>query len=537
MSHLYLSRLTLKNFVTFEEENIQFHPHFNAIVGETGSGKSLILSALNLVLGGRSDRKLIRKDCDFSYVEAEFSGIQSEIDDHLNSMGYPFEGSIILKRVIYQNGQNKNFLNFQNCSLNDIKSFSKRFIDIVGQFENQKLLSPNYQLKLLDLFNEDSIKIKSEYERTFKISHDLNEQLEDLDNKGSEERLDYVRFQVDTFQNLSPSVQDENALEEEKERFQSFEEDQQLRNNLHQCLNGSDTTTGLITQLDEFRTVIEKSKFIEEGLAEETLCQVDLIKDTLFEISKYEEQEFDEVRYNEILDRLHLYGQLKRKFRTTTEGLVEQFNEFQEELEQIENYHQIVSELKEKISTLNEDLWKKASLLSEKRQLGSKQFSHLLTQAVRELKMDNATVLFEVSEKDSLDSNGCNEVVIKAETNRGEGLHPINKAASGGELSRILLALRHLLASKDSISVFLFDEIDTGLGGETAFRIGEKLKAISETSQVISITHLPQIAQFSDVLLQVGKETQNERTRSKVNSVAVPARKKFLKEMTGLQLN
>ena len=228
---LNLFELSLTNFATFQNQTVYFHDKFNSIIGETGSGKSLILDALQLILGHRADKKIIRKDCEHAIVEAIFKCKCSRIKSFLDQLGFPFEGEeIVIKRILYKNGKSKAFLNFQSCSLQTLVSFSKQFVDLVGQFENQKLLSSKYQLQLLDDYsthNETLIK----YQESYTLLSKTRSEYEELKIKSHDiaQRTDYVTYQVAEIEKLDPSVKDETDLIEQKKHFQNVEQNKNLK--------------------------------------------------------------------------------------------------------------------------------------------------------------------------------------------------------------------------------------------------------------------------------------------------------------------
>lgn len=521
---LSLHKLALKNFATFDDQTVLFHKNFNAIVGETGSGKSLILDALQLILGQRADRKLIRKDCDFTVIEATFHCTNSYIKKYFNDVGFPFDDDeILIKRIIFKTGKTKSFLNHQGCSLQVLTDFSRNFIDLVGQFENQKLLSENYQLALLDDYSGKK-SLSREYKEKFASLIETRNHLESLRLQNTQivQKLDYLNFQISELEKLDPSVEDEHVLITQKKSFQDFEKNQELIIKINQIFEGGADGDGLINSLNSLSSLLDP-KMLSEDLVNQFHIARDTLNDINYAVNQSSSTELDPQELESTLQRLDDYQRLKRKFNTDTENLLTIYKDFVVQRDEIENTDKSIDLYEERLSSLQLECYELAKNLHIMRTESAKRLSEELTNEIQFLKMKGATIDIRLSEKEELTSNGISVIALMAETNPGEGFFKIKDIASGGELSRILLSLRKVLASKDSISIFLFDEIDTGIGGETALSIGRTLQNVSKDSQVIAITHLPQIATYANKLIFVEKkhiiENKIERTISIVKEV------------------
>ena len=533
---LYLKTLTLQNFATFENQTISFDPKFNAIVGETGSGKSLILDALQIIFGARADKKLIRKNSDFSTIEAVFQTEDSEIKNYFNEIGHPFEGTeIVVKKIIYQSETAKTYLNFQSCSSIVLQNFSKRFIDLVGQFENQKLLSEDYQLILLDSYAQLNSEL-NDYQNLFTEFSSKQKKLQKLieEKNLKEQREDYIKFQIREIEELNPSVEDEAKLLKQKDHLLNFEK----RVGTYQAVLNliSEDETNLLSQL---RLAMQKVERNPDFFSSEIVTKLNeaqaLLEDVGYEISKNVEVPDEEINIDEVMDRIDSYQKLKRKFGGTTESLIENYEKFKIEASELSNFDETIKNLKTEIDKIYSSALTKSKSLHEKRVKFADKLSRELTEKVRELKMNGASIRITVHSTQELNTKGATRIEFTAETNPGEGFYKVKEIASGGELSRILLSLRQILSSNDTISVFLFDEIDTGIGGETALSIGKSLQRVSENSQVISITHLAQIANFAEKLIWVSKETilkdDSNRTISQVEEIFGNKKKEAIKAM------
>lgn len=533
---LYLKTLTLQNFATFENQTISFDSKFNAIVGETGSGKSLILDALQLIFGARADKKLIRKNAEFSTIEAVFKTQDDLIRNYFNEIGHPFDGDeVVVKKIIYQTETAKTYLNFQSCSALILQNFSKRFIDLVGQFENQKLLSEDYQLILLDSYAQLNQEVDDYHKNFSDFSQKQKKLLALIEEKSlKEQREDYIKFQIKEIEELAPSVEDEQKLIKQKDHLLNFEKRVGTYQNVLNHLSEDEHNV-----LNILRSAIQKvernSDYFSEDIKNKLAEAKSLLEDVGYEISKNVEIPEEDINIEEVMDRIDSYQRLKRKFGGSTESLIENYEKFKLEASEIENFDEIIQSLKTEIDRAYKLALEKSKTLHDKRVKFAKKLSDELTQKVRELKMNGASIKIVATNNTELNSKGSTRVEFTAETNPGEGFYKIKDIASGGELSRILLSLRQILSSNDTISVFLFDEIDTGIGGETALSIGKSLQKVSENSQVISITHLAQIANYADKLIWVSKETkkvdETSRTISQVNEIFGEKKKEAIKAM------
>lgn len=505
---LYLRSLNLQNFATFQNQTIVFDPKFNAIVGETGSGKSLILDALQMIFGGRTDKKLIRKDSEFATIEAIFKSNDSQIKSYFNEIGHPYDGDeIIVKRIIYTNDNSKSFLNYQSCSASTLSNFSKRFIDLVGQFENQKLLSEDYQLVLLDSFANLKSNV-DKYQKTYSELSQLKKLLDNLieEKNIQSQREDYIRFQLDEINKLDPSIEDEEDLTKKKDFILNIEKRQQVLGSIASAI--SEDEVNMLSMIKSCLTKADKAEGIISTEIVSKLYEVKaLLEDVSYDLSKDLDFSVEDEDLNEVIDRLDFYQKLKRKFGGSTEKMIQAFEEFQKELNSFNDLEEKIVLTTKQVNQLENQCIQQAEELHAIRTQRAVALSSELSNKIRDLKMSGATIKINLVKTNQLNAKGLSKVEFIAETNPGEGFFKVKEIASGGELSRILLSVRQILSSNDTISVFLFDEIDTGIGGETALAIGKSLDSVASSSQVLAITHLPQIANFANHLINVSKST------------------------------
>ena len=524
-AHFHLKKLIIQNFATFKNQSITFKPGFNTIIGETGSGKSLVLDALQLILGGRADKKVVRRETDYSLIEASFLCTDDKVKSYLEMEGFPIDGEeIVIKRLVYKNGATKTFINHLTCTVSFLAQFARKFIDLVGQFENQKLLSESYQLYLLDHFSKQLDGV-AHYQETLKSYKKFQkDQCELLQSKSMrEQRLDYLTFQLQEIEKLNPSSQEEEDLLKKKNLLMNFEKTQKLCFQVKECFEGAEGQPGIQGGLNYLQHIFTKNADLFSD-------QIELLADIQDKVQSLEDhidgklnREIESENLDSILDRLDNYQRLKKKFGGSVETILQTQVDFLKEKNQLESLDVNLDGLEQLLTSTKNKLQTEAKELHKKRVKYAKQLGEELTKRIRTLKMNGATIKLQLEELEEFTETGSSRACFIAETNPGEGYFKIKDIASGGELSRILLSLRQILSSHDSISIFLFDEIDTGIGGETATCIGKALAEVALHGQVIAITHLPQIAQFADALIIVNKDIHSEdkesRTESKVKEI------------------
>lgn len=538
--NFYLQRLSLNNFATFENQSIEFDNNFNAIVGETGSGKSLILDALALIFGSRSDKKLIRKGSDQAIIEAVFACDDERIKNYFDTIGHPvLDNEVVVKRIIYSNGKSKAFLNFGSSQVQMLGEIAKRFIDVVGQFENQKLLSTDYQLVLLDQFCQHQNKVET-YQERYKSLVDKKGALEELETKHREIALtkDYLEYQISELDKLSPTVEEEEALIKKKDILMNREKFLGLKDSFLKIL--SEDEDSALTKLHYLSGQANKNgNLFSTEFPNKLADAISILEDLSFELSsESSDLSDDEDSIEVIIDKLDSYSKLKRKFNLSTQELSDHLEKLREELSAYNDIDLDLAKIKKEIDLLSKELRVLATDLHSERAKRAKSLEMKLTKMVQGLNMEGATIRLEVSQTNDLGPKGITAIEFMAQTNPGEGFYRVKEIASGGELSRILLSLRQVVSSQDSISVFLFDEIDTGIGGATALKIGKALQNVSEFSQVVAITHLPQIAIHANSLIEVKKQTigkdGKERTVSLAHEILSTQREDFIKSMMPL---
>jgi len=512
MNHLHFKELHLKNFATFVDQRVQFDPHFNCIIGETGSGKSLLADAIQIILGSRGDKSYIRKHTDFCVLEAELLCEDASVIQYLTNKGFPCENnSIYIKRIINAEGPSKSYINGSYCSSQILKDFSKRHIDLVGQFHNQKLLSPNYQLKLIDNFVKTDTLTK--YNKEFSTFIDLKNEKEGLEKEFTQftEQESFFRFQLTELEEIQNLISNEGTLLKEKDAILLKQSNVKNREELKHLLvneagNGLDQALARLTKLVQTEDKLNQKYH-------NSLSQFQsVLNDLSFDVNQ-EDDNFDEAELDRVLGDLDSIQKLKRKHKCEAVELITKYKSLKNNLNNIDQFHERLDKIDLLIKNQNNICKKLAGQLHKKRVLAANDIGKQLNKMLAELNMKGCTVNLNLDLLEELTQNGLSKLEFLIETNPGEGFHSLSKIASGGELSRILLCLRRAVASKDSISIFFFDEIDTGIGGNTAKKIGRALASIAEPGQVIAITHLPQIAQYANLLVDVKKTHQKSENK------------------------
>lgn len=519
---LVLKKLLMQNIATFDQKEVFFTTGLNVIIGETGSGKSLILDALALVLGERADKKIVRLNHDHATVEATFETQCDELVKNLEDLGYPTEGKeIIIKRIIHKEGKNKCFINHFQCPLNILQNFCREYVDLVGQFENQKLLSPSYQLQLLDSTIEN-FKEKKQFVEKFKLLKNLELELQTLELKKveREQRIDFLKYQLEEINQLNPSLEEEERLLNLKKNIKNKEHKNNVIQLLRKIFDGDDAeSNSLKNNFHSLKTILFKNKDLFPAHYLEDFAKFTEEFNHFYNLLiNSDDPDMENASLDQVIDKLDKYQKIKRKHGGTIDAVVSQKKLFEQELLSLENLEQNFEILHHEIKNVTSICHTLADSMHLVRKKHAQNLSRHMTQGIQFLKMEGAVVDIQIHRQQDLCSSGWDQLYFLVQTNIGEGFHVMNEIVSGGELSRILLVLRQLSVDLGKISIFLFDEVDAGIGGETALAIGRNLKILSTNLQVLAISHLPQIASQADHLIKVAKKTIKENAKDRTQS-------------------
>ncbi len=505
-----ISTLHIKNIGIIDDLSIDLNEGLNVLTGETGAGKTLIIDSLEIISGGRFSKEMIRKGETNSFVEICMYEPENE-----NSI----DGNIIVSREINSNGKNMCKINGRMVTVNELKNFMSKFIEIHGQNDNQSLLDNKFHLKYLDGYiGEELSNIKSEYKEKYQRYLEIKRELKANygDEKERERKLDLLKYQVNEIEEANLKENEEEQLEEKRKIMLNSEK-------ISKNLNEADIAIGE-NSIDSLNVAIRALEKIEniDNVYEKISSDLKNIYYELQEISRdisnYKDDVcFDEEERNEIEERLDLIYSLKRKYGNNIREIIDYKNEIQEEIEHIENLDEYNNKLKKELKEIKIEMVNLAQKMNKLRNEYGKNLSQNINDVLEELEMKNAKINIHVDySEEEFFENGKDEVEFYIRTNLGEDEKPLSKIASGGEMSRIMLAIKKVLADTDKMPVLIFDEIDTGISGKAANAVAEKLNGISKNHQVLCISHLPSIAAIADYNYFISKKVVDERTNTNI---------------------
>ncbi len=505
-----ISTLHIKNIGIIDDLSIDLNEGLNVLTGETGAGKTLIIDSLGIISGGRFSKEMIRKGETNSFVEICMYEPENE-----NSI----DGNIIVSREINSNGKNMCKINGRMVTVNELKNFMSRFIEIHGQNDNQSLLDNKFHLKYLDGFIGDKIidtkkQYKEKYEKYLEIKQELKNNYGD--EKERERKLDLLRYQFNEIEEANLKVNEEDNLEEKRKLMLNSEK---ISKNLNEAdiaigENSIDSINVAIRALEKIENIDKKYEDISSNLKNIYYELQEISRD----ISEHKEDVyFDEQERNEVEERLDLIYNLKRKYGNDVQEILNYKDEIEAEINHIENLDEYNNKLKKELKQLKLEMTTLAEKMHELRNEYGKVLSININKVLEDLEMKNANINIHVDyNEEEYFENGKDIVEFYITTNLGEDEKQLAKIASGGEMSRIMLAIKKVLADTDKMPVLIFDEIDTGISGKAAGAVAEKLNGISKNHQVLCISHLPSIAAIADYNYFISKRVINERTNTNI---------------------
>ncbi len=523
-----LNELSIKNFAIIDELHVSFGEGLNVISGETGAGKSIIIGAVSLLLGDRATTDMIRTQADTATVEAVFDVSSNKpLRNKVTDMGFPDSEELIIRRVISHSGKNRAFINGQAATLMNLSAVSERLINICGQHEHQVILDAENHIDILDEFGgclADRDAYKTIYDQ-YQLLKAQIERLQDL-SKRREEKTDLYKFQLKEISDINPQPAEDTTLMDEKKVLVNAQKLTDYANHSYDLLYGDKDC--VIVKLKDAQNQIKEIKKIDAGLKiddadiEGSIVTIQEIVLTLRDYGK--NLFFDSDRLTAIDERLDVLNRLKRKHGGSLETVLLRRQEIEETLKTVSSSEEELEHLNKEKGKVRENMLEGALVLSRKRKQTAQILQEAVDKEIHALNMPHAS--FRVNMKQHADDacesfgpKGIDDVEFYFSANKGEDAKPLNKVASGGELSRIILALKNVLSRTGSVSSIVFDEVDNGIGGAVAEIVGRKLKAVSTNHQVICITHLPQIACFGDKHMFVAKKVVKGRTITSVNEL------------------
>ena len=505
-----ISTLHIKNIGIIDDLSIDLNEGLNVLTGETGAGKTLIIDSLGIISGGRFSKEMIRKGETNSFVEICMYEPENE-----NAI----DGNIIVSREINSNGKNMCKINGRMVTVNELKNFMSKFIEIHGQNDNQSLLDNKFHLKYLDGFIGDKIidtkkQYKEKYEKYIEIKQELKNNYGD--EKERERKLDLLRYQFNEIEEANLKVNEEDNLEEKRKLMLNSEK---ISKNLNEAdiaigENSIDSINTAIRALEKIENIDKKYEDISSNLKNIYYELQEISRD----ISEHKEDVyFDEQERNEVEERLDLIYNLKRKYGNDVQEILNYKDEIEAEINHIENLDEYNNKLKKELKQLKQEMTTLAEKMHELRNEYGKVLSININKVLEDLEMKNANINIHVDyNEEEYYENGKDIVEFYITTNLGEDEKQLAKIASGGEMSRIMLAIKKVLADTDKMPVLIFDEIDTGISGKAAGAVAEKLNGISKNHQVLCISHLPSIAAIADYNYFISKRVINERTNTNI---------------------
>lgn len=529
-----LSHLQIHNIALIDEVNIEFGEGLNVLTGETGAGKSIIIDSINSLLGERLSRELIRSGKEKATVEAVFHVDNERLLDIFEALAIEPEedGTLIISREFTLAGKNICRINGKMATVSMLKEVGQRIIDMHGQHDNQSLLRTESHIDLLDSFGGHSIAhLKQDYSELLAKYRTIKNKIRSLsgDKKERERKLDLLKFQIDEIKKAKLKSNEEEDLNKQRLVLASAEKIIESLSNAYELLSSgnniknsaSDNINETLQGLNQILKLDEKYEDMHKRLQDVSYLLEDIIEDI--------RRERDSVEYNpglleEIEERLDLIYKLKKKYGSTVGEVLDYCRSIENELEEIVKSEEIVNELQAELDKLNSELLKTAQAINAERRKAAEILENRIGEELDDLEMKRSKFKVNIEFDDSTDENGdkkylhtgLDRVEFLISPNVGEPLKPLAKIASGGEMSRIMLAIKMILANVDSIPVLIFDEIDTGISGKAAQKVGEKLSFLSKGHQVVCVTHLAQIGCMADNHYLIEKVSDEQSTQTSV---------------------
>ncbi len=532
-----LEQLTIKNVAVIDKLEVSFKNGVSVLTGETGAGKSIIIDSINMILGSRANKELVRRGTDKAEVQAVFSmteGVRSILDE--NDIDTEDDG-VIIRRIVTKEGKSSARVNGAAVNLNLLREIAGMLINIHGQHDNQALLTPEKHISFLDAYAH-TVQPMAEYKEKYDRMRAIERRLKSLqtDEQVKMQRIDLLSYQVNEISSAKLEPEEEDELLSQRRLLENAEQINECAErayaNLYDYPEGQSAYDMISEAVDAMSEISEMSKELHDAY-DAISSAMYAIEDAAHEVRSFSEGiEFDAQALDEVQERLDLINKLKRKYGGTVDEVIKYGKKAQEELNDIVTSGEQCERLNEELGEVNKQLKARAAALTRARAEAAAVLEKEIEKALHELNMEKA--VFSVSVKpQEYASNGADLVEFMIATNPGEDLKPLVKIASGGELSRVMLAIKSILARSDDVDTLIFDEIDTGVSGGAAQKIADKLKTIGESKQVICITHLPQLASTADNHFLIVKDVDGELASTTLEELDLEGRVKELARIVG----
>ena len=533
-----LELLHIENIAIIERADIEFGRGFNALTGETGAGKSIVIDALGAVLGQRTSRELIRTGAEKAFVSAAFGDVPAELPGLAeNGLAPEEDGTLLLQRELYGDGKNVCRVSGRPVTVAQLRRIGASLLNIHGQHDGQQLLDEEQHLIYLDRFGRVEAELDA-YRTRYDAWRATRREMDALrmDEAEKARRVDMLRHQIGELERADLQEGEEEALLARRNILRNGEKFISAISEADVCLNGGDEGLGAVSAIKEAEDALRSLRSLGDAFITlsdrlETLrCEAYDLAETIRD--KKDEFDFSPQELDAVESRCDQLYRLKKKYGSSVEEMLAYLERSREELDRIEYADDRLAQLEQKLKAQEKAARDAAKTLSEKRRAAAKELEARISRELSELDMPKLRFSIDFQDKE-LAEDGTDTVAFLMSANVGEALRPIQKIASGGELSRIMLALKNVLAEQDSVMTMVFDEVDTGVSGRAAQRVAEKLAKLSRTRQVLCVTHLPQLTAMADVHFGVEKGEENGRTLTRVRLLDRAARRAEIARMSG----
>lgn len=517
-----LLNVSVKNLALIKESDIYFKDGMNILSGETGAGKSIIIGSINIALGGKVNKEMVRSGEDHAMVELVFKVDRESTRKKLEDAGVNLEdGEVIVTRKIV-NGRSITKVNGETFPVSALRDITALLIDIHGQHDHQSLLKVDKHIGILDEFAAADISdVKNDVLKAYNAYVDAKNKLEmfDMDEEQRIRECEFYNFEINEITDADLTIGEDNDIEESFKKVANMKKILESVSVVHNVMNG-DTGENVLDMLgravSEMASVADYDDSLKD-IYNQLVSIEDLCSSVSRDVSEYaDSSEFDEERAKELEERLDLINHLKLKYGNTIEKILEYRDEKQQKLELLENYDIKKKQAQQKLDETEKILDKKCEKLSSLRKKYAVDFEKRVVETLEDLNFLQVKFKVDFKKSGTYSANGNDKAEFMISTNPGEPLMPLAKIASGGELSRIMLGIKTIMAGQDDIDTLIFDEIDTGISGRTAQKVAEQMKLLSKKHQIICITHLPQIAAMADNHLKIEKTSEGNETSTKI---------------------
>lgn len=531
-----LELLHIENIAIIEAADIEFAPGFNALTGETGAGKSIVIDSLSAVLGQRTSRELIRTGAEKAFVSAAFSGMAPELTEELGIQPEA-DGTLLLQREIQTDGKNVCRVNGRPVTVGQLRALGARLLNIHGQHDGQQLLDEEQHIVYLDSFGRVESLINT-YAEKYKHFTDIRRQIGALQMDEAEKarRVDTLQYQIEELKRAKLKPGEEEELTARRGMLRNAEKFLDAVAGADYALNGDDSGGGALSALRQAQDALGGVRHLDDAFGQlyerlgEAYSEVYDIAATVED--KRGELDVSPGELDRVESRMDLLYRLKKKYGATVEDMLDYQARCEAELTQIEDAGDTLARLEQALSKAEKEARQAAQALSDARKAAAEQLTSQILAELQQLDMGKIRFAVDFAEK-PLDSDGMDTVRFLMSANVGEELRPIHKIASGGELARIMLAMKNVLSEQDHVGTMVFDEVDTGVSGRAAQKVAEKMARISRRKQVLCVTHLPQLAAMADTHFSVEKGERDGRTYTEVRRLDREQRRRELARLTG----